>query len=41
MKWYESDSVYLAILIIGICLVIWSIMGSIALVAFVDYITSL
>lgn len=38
MKWYESDSVYLAIVIIGICLVIWSIMGS---VAFVDYITSL
>ena len=38
MKWYESESVYLAIIIIGICLVIWSIMGS---VAFVGYITSL
>lgn len=38
MKWYESESVYLAIIIIGVCLVIWSIMGS---VAFADYITSL
>lgn len=38
MKWYESDSVYLAIIIIGIYLVIWSIMGS---VAFVDYVTNL
>lgn len=37
MKWYESESVCLAIIIIGICLVIWSIMGS---VAFVDYVTS-
>ena len=38
MKWYESDLVYFIVIFIGICLVIWSIMGS---VAFVDYITSL
>lgn len=38
MKWYESDLAYFIVILMGICLVIWSIMGS---VAFVDYITSL